>query len=378
MNRSRLTERFASPAYDGVVIVVSAFDHPDRGRVLCPASPLVAAWLATRGVPAVLRPLKTRLRHGGQGSRSEGQLFATTYQDLDHRATGIATLARGPLSEHAEQAVQAWAACLRTRRLLVPMAAAACAASSAALLPQTRSEGVLLPEPTAGSPAPCGSAIGARECIRAFRERGDTVLLLGAGADALVGGRRRTVSPEPIGVLAVPDRETAASVGVPDASAVSFVTRPCSPTEEVAAILTVLRTRFPLLRGQHPDQWCYRATDGRSAARAAALHSDLTLCAQLGRIEWLPKSAVAVTEWEDLLPEAVAPAATIALVGAPRGLGGPGIGVADLIEALSGLGPTSVVRQRVVSEVITDIFAGFDAPPPSARTAPPAENGGTS
>ncbi|MFD3851724.1 hypothetical protein ACFWVB_38515, partial [Streptomyces microflavus] len=57
MNRTRLTEYFAAPANDDAVVVASAFNHPHRGYVWCPASPLLAAWLTSRGVPAVVQPL---------------------------------------------------------------------------------------------------------------------------------------------------------------------------------------------------------------------------------------------------------------------------------------------------------------------------------
>ncbi|MGW4651611.1 hypothetical protein ACWEPF_34265, partial [Kitasatospora sp. NPDC004289] len=42
------------------VTVVTAFDHPARGTVHCPAAPLLAAWLEALGIPHATGPVVPR------------------------------------------------------------------------------------------------------------------------------------------------------------------------------------------------------------------------------------------------------------------------------------------------------------------------------
>ncbi|MEV7297402.1 hypothetical protein AB0N79_38190 [Streptomyces microflavus] len=379
MNRTRLTEHFATRANNNAVVVASSFHHPSRGYVWCPASPLLAAWLICRGVPASVQPLEVCLQQSSNQAPGGGVLFATSYQDVDHGTVGIAALAQGPLRDRAEQAIRAWTACLRTRRLLVPLVGTACASPLVPLPPQGRSEGTPLLASKHRAPSVCGLADTARDCIVGFKQRGDTVLLVGDGG-IVAGSSSSAAWLDDEEVVAVADVRAAVSINVDDAAAVAFVVNPCSLTEEVAQILAVLRTRFPLLRGQHPDQWCYRATDSRSAVRMAVAQSDLALAVQNGQAGWLPEGILSVASLGDLDPKVIASAATIALVETQSGFPVPGVGVNDLIESLSGLGPTSVVYQRVVSNISTDFlktadtFQGHVSVRPSTSPEPLSEH----
>ncbi|MFD3851907.1 hypothetical protein ACFWVB_39495, partial [Streptomyces microflavus] len=348
-----------------------------RGYVWCPASPLLAAWLTSRGVPAVVQPLDVCLHQSSKQIPDGGILFATSYQDTGHGTIGIAALAQGAMRDQAEQAIRTWTACLRTRRLLVPLVNTACGSPLAPLPPQGRSERTPLLASEHRTPSVCGSVAVARNCLVDFKQRGDTVLLVGGGS--IAAGSTNVALPDEPRVLAVPDVKAAISINLDDAAAAAFVVNPCSPTEEVAHILAVLRTRFPLLRGQHPDQWCYRTTDSRSAVRTAVAQSDLALVVENDQTDWLPEGILSVRSLGDLDPMAIASAATIALVGAQRGFNVPGVGVNDLIESLAGLGPTSVVYQRVVSNISTDPLKTADPSrgraslPPSASAESPSQ-----
>ncbi|MBC3839714.1 hypothetical protein GXW82_04165 [Streptacidiphilus sp. 4-A2] len=55
----------------------------------------------------------------------------------------------------------------------------------------------------------------------------------------------------------------------------------------------MLRRRFPRLRGQHPDEWCYTTTDLHSLTRSAIAECDLVLLAGHGRS---PASVIATAE----------------------------------------------------------------------------------
>ncbi|MFI1523640.1 hypothetical protein [Kitasatospora cineracea] len=329
--------------------MASSFDHPVRGTVHCPAAPLVSAWLDAHGTPNSIAPLTGLPSPTAPADSSDGRLAATTYLDLDGRAVGIAVLAPPPFADRAAAAVSVWTACLRTRRLVVPLLTPHCDGSLDALPRPRRS--------TAGSSsagAECRPRADAREAVLGYQREHQTVLLLGTQHSRVDGPAPRA----PGGVVPVRDEGEAAKVLVEDPRNVVFVVAPCADIRTVSAVLAVLRNRFPLLRGQHPDQWCYRSTDNRLAAGAAVRFSDLALA-----VEGAPPGirqaggVVAVGGLGDLRPEDIARAATISLIGPPvprRHPAGPQ--VTDLIEVLSGLGPASVVHQRFISDVSTNVF----------------------
>ncbi|BAJ33060.1 MULTISPECIES: hypothetical protein [Kitasatospora] len=346
MNRPQRTEWFAAVADDGLV-VVSAFTHPGRGPVECPAAPLVSAWLNARGVPNRIAPLTGgpgRAVAGPGSGGGEGQLAATTYPAPDGRILGLAVLAPTLFADTAGTAVSTWGGCLRTRRLVVPELVPHC-------------DGSLAPGPSAPASAltdgnSCPSLAGAREA--AFRHRAEhrTVLLLGAPHDTASAMTCPVPDPTP-GLIPIPDPDAAARLAVADPRNLAFVVAPCADVRNVSRVVAVLRERFPLLRGQHPDQWCYRATDNQHVLEAAVRHSDLVL-STLGTPLRAPHVGrlVNVRSLADLRPPDLARATTVTLVGPPLPPA-PGTGptVADLTGVLTGLGPTSVVRQRFRSEV---------------------------
>lgn len=375
MNKTRLTEEFAvRPPLAGGLAVLTAFRHPRRGPVVCPAAPLLAAWLRRRSSGVRLTGRAPDLGSTGAAGQPGdcGRVFTLSYLDgSDHagrpgRAVGIAVHAAPGLLELGASAMGAWSAALRTRRLFVPVSGGACTGGPGAERPgpgwPTQSTAA---RPGAVEPGPgCAHAAATWRTVHGFLARGDTVLLLGAGADGTDSG-----PPPPLGaaglLLAVRTAAAAHHVTVPDPDRLSFVQWPCSATEEVAAILAVLRARFPRLRGQHPDQWCYAVTDTRAAVRAAVAESDLTLVLPPGApggsdrspgsgwcpgSDWYPPGRrLHLRELGDLAPELLAPAATLTLL-PPSGYPASSPGQAVVIEALSGLGPLSVVRRRMVSE----------------------------
>ncbi|MFD7730562.1 hypothetical protein ACFV6F_09290 [Kitasatospora phosalacinea] len=334
MSREQLTERFAAVADDGLV-VASAFDHPERGRVECPAAPLVAAWLDAWGTPNRVGPLTGGRGAVGDAKGDGGLLVATTYPGPDGRPLGIAVLAPHLLAGTAAAAVSTWSACLRTRRLLVPVFAPRC-------------DGTLTAPPGPGSPAPeddCRPRSLAREAVLGQRAQARRVLLVGAP---------RAGTPD--GLVPVPDVETATKIPLADPGTLAFVVAPCADTCAADRIVSVLRERFPSLRGQHPEQWCHRGTDNRIALEVAVHHGDLTLSLP-GAPPPPPRArrVVEVRTLADLRPADIAQAATIVLLGPPGTPGsgpepgtpepGSGLGVAEVVGLLSGLGPTAVVRR---------------------------------
>ncbi|AUG81552.1 hypothetical protein CFP65_6934 [Kitasatospora sp. MMS16-BH015] len=311
----------------------------------------MAGWLHQRGHAYRIGVI------GSPAAGIGGRLFATTYIDLDGRVVGIAAIAPTRAEAAAEEAVRTWSATLRTRRVVLAEAPADCGPSP--LLPHQVVRPQAVPDP---GPAPggCARAAATWATVKHFEARGDSVLLLGTGGGVPVDSEAEA------SCLRVRDTTAAWAVQPADPGRLSFVQRPCAPVEEVARILDVLRVRFPFLRGQHPDQWCYRTSDRRQVALAVAAASDLVLVGSgSAETDWIgPDRCVPFLGVQGLPPERVARAATIGMVAPLRCPGSQDDRTEEVIEALGGLGPLSVVRHSVRTEVMTDIVARPQGPRP--------------
>ncbi len=368
MNRTRTAEAYdLSTIADEEIFVVSGFTHPARGRVVCPAAPLVAAWMAGQGCPAPVRefaPGTIGRPSATIGSARSGVLATTTYLDLDGRAVGIAVAGGSRRAELAEDVVRRWSRTLRTRRALVALTSRPCGYGRGGRPPLPERSG---PEGDLGNDGEevCRAARTVDATVRSYLDRGDTVLLLGHRDDRRrPGPAGRETVPRPAGsVVEVGGPEAVAGLEVKDESRISFVVRPCAVVEEIVPLLRELRHRYPELRGQHPDQWCYVASDARWAYRAVAEASDLTLLT--GKAE--PRPAVLagggsprrIRSLAELLPDEIAPAATVGLVATDDGLAEAdqdAVTVTDILEVLAGLGPLSIVHRRVRTDVSTNIY----------------------
>jgi 4-hydroxy-3-methylbut-2-enyl diphosphate reductase len=318
MNRSVERRRLpASGVPAGEVWVTTGFRHPRRGLVRCPAAPAVATSLRRQGL---------RVREGSvpisHGRASDAALYAVSYVDRQGNASGCAAavnLADQAAMAIVGEAVEMWSRALRTRRALVAMESPDRCAESDSF-----------------------SSMRARE----FTARGDTVVQIGR-------------SCRPLGnTIIVETVEDVDSLEDVDPDRLSFVVAPGLPVEDAAAVLAALRWRFPRLRGQHPDEWCYAASDRRVAVRSVAAASDLVLV--LGEpdrpdlnelVRWLgtPVRRVRqISQADQLRADWLEPAATVGLVAAPSS--GPEL-IDNVLEVLSGLGPLSVARRWVTTEV---------------------------
>src|SRR5262249_28032679 len=143
------------------------------------------------------------------------------------------------------------------------------------------------------------------------------------------------------------------------------------PVEEATAMLSVLRARFPLVRGQHYDALCYAATDRAAAIKQVAAPSDLVLVlgdaadpdamhmrAEVGAAAAGPGQSSAAAAGPGQSSTACSAVHTVAAVGDIEvgWLTGvdtvgvvlsrsarPGL-ITQVTEALSGLGPLTVVN----------------------------------
>jgi 4-hydroxy-3-methylbut-2-enyl diphosphate reductase len=395
----------------GEVMVATEIGDPARGLLPCPAAPLVGGVLERRGIPIRYGPVP----HYAEASQSDdgAVLFVMSALQGEGAATGIAAAANavdGLAAAAARAAVEEWSATVGTRRLLGGispwcegavraleqareavmftdgpvhvygwLAASEQArddlATSGAVFVSSLEEvpdGATLVIPAHGVPpavldeaarrgvrtvdATCPLVAAVHAETRRFVERGDQVVVIGPRGHAAAAG---IVGQAPDHTVMTESPAGVSTVRVTDPRRVSYVLQPGIPVEEAAPVSAALRSRFPALRGPDPDGFCYAASDRKETIRAVAAASDLVLVlgiedepdtrllaglARAGRAK-----AHVIDDAGQVEPSWLAGVGTIDL--AETMSARPGL--ADRVTAaLSGLGPLSVTRRRVTTEIL--------------------------
>ena len=395
----------------GEVMVATEIGDPARGLLPCPAAPLVGGVLERRGLPVRYGPVP----HYAEASQSDdgAVLFITSALQGDGEATGIGAAANavdGLAAAAARAAVEEWSAVVGTHRLLnssspwcegavralkqaretvmsadgpvhvygwlaADTEASDELAAAGAVFVSSLSEvpdGATLVIPAHGVPpavldeaeqrglrtidATCPLVAAVQEEAQRFAARGDQVVIIGPRGHAVTAGIAgqapgQTVTTEsPAGVSAV---------GAADPRRVSYVLQPGIPVEETAPVSAALASRFPALRGPDPGRFCYAASDRKETIRTVAAASDLVLV--LGTedepdsrlLAGLARAGGAKAHVVDgagqIEPSWLAGVGTIGL--AETVSAGPRL-AGQVTMALSGLGPLSVTRRRVSTEIL--------------------------
>lgn len=399
----------ASGVARGEVVVASTFEHPVRGLVSCPAAPVAYTGMLVSDLPVRYRPVGT-----GAG---DAVLHAVSYVGPDGRAVGLGVAAHRDdrrAVRLAEEVVREWSEVMRTRRVMLDGAGPSCAGvrREAALfdrlagptyvltdghqVPQRRPwrevrpvermadvpEGATVVLPAHGTTAQTAAEVRSAAESRDIRVVDATCPLVARAhatarrfadenaAVAVIGGAGHAAVPplaaQAPGSVVVTSVEEVDELVAAQPPHVAFVVSPGIPVEDASRLAARLRSRFPGAIGQHPDEFCYAASDRLAAVRTVASSSDLTLV--LGSDESVDTRALVaaatqaggavggtVEQLDDLgrlRPDWLRPVTSVGiLVGAsaPPDLAG------DLIEVLSGLGPLSVTRRSVATEVVSPV-----------------------
>ena len=389
----------------GEAVVATAFTHPTRGRVPCPAAPMLAGSLRGRGFTVRLADLAEAWDGApGPGKRSQARAQTLSFVLRDGRTQGLCVVTAPGLQneEPAARLMAEWSAALRTRVLMAVPGPTSCAGAETALrtligaqmeavdqvyvlgdVPGARGgavpvasvrevpEGARLLIGAAGAgplvrdqaasrglrvvDATCPLVKAVHQEVRRFVAQGDQVVLVGAAGHAAVAG---LVDQAPDSVLLVQDAAQAATVEVRDPGRVAVVLQPGLPVEDGAAVAEVVRTRFGHVIPQHPSTYCYAASDQRAARASliAACNVVLIIAARSQPLgldleqggQGSEAKVYRVHGPGDVRPEWLAGAGTVGVCaedGAEPG------SVDALLDALAGLGPHTVVRRTGISSV---------------------------
>ncbi|HEX3491931.1 MAG TPA: 4-hydroxy-3-methylbut-2-enyl diphosphate reductase [Streptosporangiaceae bacterium] len=412
MNRSAVRE-FHAPGISvprGELLVPSQVGDPARGQLMCPAGPLIGGSLQRKGWRAAVAPVP-QLDDLGSDQGGAAVYLATCAQRSGQTAALAAAASPDDrrAAAAASAAVEEWAAVAGTRRLLMagqpwcPGALNALATARAtvseqphrplhiygelAAPPQAAAElagrgvtvtatlegippGDIVIFPAHGVPpalraealarglavvdATCPLVAHAQDQAARPAERGDDMVLIGhpgqLAAAAITGSAGRAAVVESAG--------GAATLQVTDARRVSYLLQPGIPVEWSGPVIGALRSRFPALRGPNPDGFCYAASDRAQTVRAIAADCELLLVlgdadsADTRQLSGLTRDGGArpqvIGAVSDLTPAMLTGVSTIGLAestSAPSALAG------QVTAALSGLGPLSVVRRQVASQI---------------------------
>ena len=400
----------------GEVLVPRQIHDPVHGPLNCPAAPLVAGSLVSKGRPNRLATLPRDDRRGDADAR----LFLVTCPREDGGTAAIAAAAPSgdALSASAARgAVEEWAAVSGSRTLLIagtPWCSGALHAASAARQAASDGRGAgrqvyvlgpgVMPAETAAELADLG-AIGASSLdgvgpddvvvfpahgvtaeVRAeATRRGATIVdatcpivavaqeaaarTAERGHQLVLVGQPDHASTEPI-ISHAPGRvtmvETPASttaVAASDSRPISYLVQPGLTREAGAPIVSALRSRYPAARKAVPEEVCFAPSDRAGTIYSVALGSDLMLVVgdptssdtrqMCGHARSSGTRVQVIGEVSDIKPAMLSAVHTIGLAEATSA--GAGL-AAQVVEALSGLGRLTIARRRLSTEKTADIL----------------------
>lgn len=412
MNRSAVREFPASCAgvTPGAVLVATRVGDQAQGGLPSPAAGLVGALLQRKGGQVRYAPVP----HYDDPVHNDGGavLFVATCQQRDGTMAAVAAVTAAAdrvAAAAARSAIQEWSAVFDTRRLVAAPSPWCDGAQQALTMARRAAEGrrtVHVLGQLAGSPesvsemaargavfvsslaeVPDGGTVlfpahGVAAEARAEAEarglevidatcplvarthaearklagRGDDVVLIGQLSHPVVAGIAGA-APGRISVVSTPAGTSGLQVA--DSRRVSYLLQPGIPVEESAGVTAALRSRFPALRSQHPDGFCYAASDRVETIRAMAAGCDVIFV--LGspdspdtrQLSALARSSGAraqvVSELGDVVPAMLA---GVTAVGVAESTSASHALAAELTGALSGLGPLSVLSRRVSTEIL--------------------------
>jgi len=191
---------------------------------------------------------------------------------------------------------------------------------------------------------------------RRYAARGYEIVLVGHDDHEEVVGTYGE-APERMHVVATADEVD--DLGLEPGTPVAFLTQTTLATDETAAVVDALRRRFPDVVGPSADDICYATQNRQDAVRSIARECDLLLVVGSANSSNTAR-LVEVARREGCRAELVEDAGQLCLswldgaetVGVTAGASAPESLVAELVGALSALGPIDVDERRTTTETV--------------------------
>jgi 4-hydroxy-3-methylbut-2-enyl diphosphate reductase len=191
---------------------------------------------------------------------------------------------------------------------------------------------------------------------RRFVRDGRAVVFVGrAGHEEAEGA----MDQAPDGFRLVETAEDAERLEVDDPARLAFLTQTTLATDETAAVVTVLRERFPLIEGPPRGDICYATSNRQAAVRALARQADLVLVVGSSHssnsrrlVEVAEREGCPARLIEDHTRLDPAWLTGVGTVGLSAGASAPPEQVDGVVEALARLGEIEVEERHVVTETV--------------------------
>jgi 4-hydroxy-3-methylbut-2-enyl diphosphate reductase len=191
---------------------------------------------------------------------------------------------------------------------------------------------------------------------RRFAADGYTVALIGHAGHEEVEG---TLGEAPASTVLVQTPEDVAALESPDGAKIAYLMQTTLSVDEAASVAGALREKFPDLRAPGSDDICYATTNRQAAVREVAAASDVVLVAgsknssnSVRLVEVCERAgtpAYLIDDASDIQLSWLSGASTVGLT---AGASAPPAVVAEIVSALSGLGPVSVSERVTTTESI--------------------------
>jgi 4-hydroxy-3-methylbut-2-en-1-yl diphosphate reductase len=191
---------------------------------------------------------------------------------------------------------------------------------------------------------------------RRYAARGFDIVLVGHDDHEEVVG---TYGEAPDRMHVVGSAEEVDAIELPSGAPVAYLTQTTLATDETAEIVGALRRKFPGVVGPSADDICYATQNRQDAVRAVARECDLLIVVGSANSSNTAR-LVEVALREGCHAELVEDAGQlrlswldgVATVGVTAGASAPEFLVAEVVEALSALGPTEVVERKAATETV--------------------------
>jgi 4-hydroxy-3-methylbut-2-enyl diphosphate reductase len=189
-----------------------------------------------------------------------------------------------------------------------------------------------------------------------YASRGYDIVLIGhADHEEIVGTLGE--APERTHLVQTPDEVDGLSLE--DGSPVAYLTQTTLAMDETAEVIGALRRRFPAIVGPSANDICYATQNRQDAVRAIARTCDLILVVGSANSSNTAR-LVEVARREGCRAELVEDAGQLRLswldgagtVGLTAGASAPESLVAEVVQALSSLGPVEVAEHRTTTETV--------------------------
>jgi 4-hydroxy-3-methylbut-2-enyl diphosphate reductase len=315
-----------------------------NGVALAAASAAVEEWSAVVGARRLMGAVSPWCHGARQALRRTRQALAATPAVYIYGHLAVSPQVRAELEKEGAVFVASLHEIPNESTVLIPAHGAA---------PDVRDEAATRALDVIDATCPLVAAAQAE--VRRSADRGDQVVLIGQAGHPVVPG---ILGQAPGRSIIAGSPASAGAVSVADPRRVSYLPLPGIPVEDTTAVAAALRSRFPAAHGPDPDTFCYAPSDRTETIRTVAASCDVVLVlgteddADTRYLTGLARSCHAkahvIADVTEILPSWLAGTSAIGLAestsASPR--------LADQVtRALSGLGPLSVTRRHVSTQV---------------------------